>query len=177
VKHRFGEEVAQDVVRCAKELDKYDASRRVGVELPWHPVEDRELDPAEVINLMDRELALAANLSYRYHDDLEDALDEPVASPYAVANVPTPPRRERASRNKRRERSQRSRQSVGSAAAVYAPARARRVPLPRLDQGRRGGPASRAGSRVSARGDLPCLPDLVRPSQEPLQHPLLGCIW
>eukprot|EP00435_Cladocopium_sp_Y103_P071306 s257_g37.t1 len=45
--HRFGEEIAQDVVRCAKELDKYDASRRVGVELPWHPMEDRELEPAE----------------------------------------------------------------------------------------------------------------------------------
>eukprot|EP00434_Breviolum_minutum_P039020 symbB.v1.2.034628.t1/scaffold4503.1/size38817/6 len=48
VGHRFGEEIAQDVVRCAKELDRYDASRRVGVELPWHPMEDRELEPAEV---------------------------------------------------------------------------------------------------------------------------------
>ena len=27
---------------------RYDASRRVGVELPWHPMEDRELEPAEV---------------------------------------------------------------------------------------------------------------------------------
>ena len=26
---------------------RYDASRRVGVELPWHPMEDRELEPAE----------------------------------------------------------------------------------------------------------------------------------
>ncbi|CAE7486069.1 CAC [Symbiodinium natans] len=69
VRGRFGEEVAQDVLRCARELDEYDASRRVGLELPWHPVEDRELEPAEVIQLMDRELALAANLSYRYHDE------------------------------------------------------------------------------------------------------------
>lgn len=28
---------------------RYDASRRVGVELPWHPMEDRELEPAEAI--------------------------------------------------------------------------------------------------------------------------------
>eukprot|EP00439_Symbiodinium_sp_Y106_P068127 s952_g11.t1 len=40
VQGRFGEEVAQDVLRCARELDEYDASRRVGLELPWHPVED-----------------------------------------------------------------------------------------------------------------------------------------
>eukprot|EP00931_Biecheleriopsis_adriatica_P056354 TRINITY_DN33396_c0_g1_i1.p1 TRINITY_DN33396_c0_g1~~TRINITY_DN33396_c0_g1_i1.p1 ORF type:complete len:467 (+),score=87.67 TRINITY_DN33396_c0_g1_i1:149-1549(+) len=101
VSKRFGEDVAHDVVRCAKELDKYDASRRVGVELPWHPVEDRELEPAEVINLMDQELALAANLSYVYHDEepLEQltgdlgmmAFQETHLSPYAAVNAPPPP--------------------------------------------------------------------------------------
>ena len=30
VRHRFGDAIAQDVIRCAKELDTYDASRRIG---------------------------------------------------------------------------------------------------------------------------------------------------
>eukprot|EP00435_Cladocopium_sp_Y103_P075318 s182_g56.t1 len=54
--------------------------------------------------------------------------------------------------------------------------RSRRVvPLPRLEANRRnGGGASRGASR--ARSDMNCLPDLVPSMQEPLQHPLLGCI-
>merc|ERR1712232_1214502 len=60
VRDCFGEDVARDVVRCARELDKYDASRRVGIELPWHATEERELEPAEVISIMDRELGLLA---------------------------------------------------------------------------------------------------------------------
>lgn len=185
VSQRFGEEIAHDVVRCAKELDKYDASRRVGVELPWHPMEDRELEPAEVINLMDRELALAANLSYRYPDEPPERLtdlafeDGPVASPYAVVNAP---RRAAASRKQKRSRGRaQSRRSAGSVAAVYAPstgsARSRRVvPLPRLEPRRQG--ASRGASRANMQ-DSNCLPDLVPPNiQEPMiQHPLLGCIW
>lgn len=192
--HRFGEEIAQDVVRCAKELDKYDASRRVGVELPWHPMEDRELEPAEVINLMDRELALAANLSYRYPDEpLEQLTDlafgdgPATASPYAVhgpgvgSGVGHARRAGPASRAKRSRGRAQSRRSAGSAAAVYAPGdrsvRSRRVvPLPRLEANRRnGGGASRGASR--ARSDMNCLPDLVPSMQELLQHPLLGCIW
>lgn len=188
--HRFGEEIAQDVVRCAKELDKYDASRRVGVELPWHPMEDRELEPAEVINLMDRELALAANLSYRYPDEPLEQLtdlafgDGPGASPGLSPDGHDAPLHGRrggpASRAKRsRGRHAQSRRSADSAAAVYAPGdrsvRSRRVvPLPRLEANRRNGGASRGASR--ARSDMNCLPDLVRPGQEPL-HPLLGCIW
>merc|ERR1719478_1965865 len=89
VRNRFGADIAEEVVRCAKEFDKYDASRRVGVELPWHPLEDRELQPAEVIDLMDHELSLQASLSYL--EEIERAapvvpeapLDRP--SPYAVA--------------------------------------------------------------------------------------------
>lgn len=64
VRNRFGDDVAHDVVRCAKELDKWDSSRRVGVELPWHPLEDRELEPSEVIELMDRELSLQSSILY-----------------------------------------------------------------------------------------------------------------
>lgn len=64
VRSRYGEGIAQDVVRCAQELDSYDSSRRVGIELPWHPVEDRELQPAEVIDMLDRELSLQTNVSF-----------------------------------------------------------------------------------------------------------------
>jgi len=111
---RFGEDVALDVVRCAKELDEYDASRRVGIELPWHPLEERELEPAEVINLMDRELTLAANLSYVYHDDPIDVscatgfpvdIPETDSSPYAVANSPPPERRSAAGGPRRKKHS------------------------------------------------------------------------
>lgn len=96
VRSRFGEEVADDVVRCAKELDRYDASRRVGVELPWHPLEDRELNPAEIIDLMDRELFLqTAYLADRVKPEgaaspAEDHTRTPYASPYAVVSVPPP---------------------------------------------------------------------------------------
>lgn len=104
VRSRFGEDIAQDVVRCAKELDTYDASRRVGVELPWHPVEDRELHPAEVIDLMDRELGLQVSASYV--EELErplvvEQIERP--SPYAV--MLPPPRRGRRRGRGRGERS------------------------------------------------------------------------
>jgi len=56
VRQRWGEEVAMEVVRCASELDKYDASRRLGSELPWHEAEAREMEPAEVIALLEQEL-------------------------------------------------------------------------------------------------------------------------
>jgi len=59
VRDRWGEEVAAEVVRCAAELDQYDASRRLGLELPWHEAEARELEPAEVIAALERELASA----------------------------------------------------------------------------------------------------------------------
>eukprot|EP00927_Polykrikos_kofoidii_P043201 TRINITY_DN37261_c0_g1_i1.p1 TRINITY_DN37261_c0_g1~~TRINITY_DN37261_c0_g1_i1.p1 ORF type:complete len:350 (+),score=47.42 TRINITY_DN37261_c0_g1_i1:180-1229(+) len=62
VKDRFGGEIAQEVLRCAQDLDKYDASRRIGIELPWHPKEHRELEPAEVIDLLDREVGLQSGL-------------------------------------------------------------------------------------------------------------------
>lgn len=89
VRTHFGEEVAHEVVRCARELDQWDSSRRVGIEVPWHPVEDRELQPAEVIDLMSKELSLQSSLLH---------LDDPVVpyveiaspdqlSPYAVANA------------------------------------------------------------------------------------------
>lgn len=106
VRNRFGDDIAHDVVRCAKELDKWDSSRRVGVELPWHPLEDRELEPGEVIDLMDRELSLQSSMMYL--DDRDGAqmgmlpsasqLDgqESYASPYAVVNAQ--PRRGRGRR-------------------------------------------------------------------------------
>lgn len=63
VRDRFSEDVAMEVVRCAKELDDHDPSRRVGMELPWHPVEDRELHPAEIIDILDREASLEASFA------------------------------------------------------------------------------------------------------------------
>lgn len=58
VRDRWGEEVALEVARCAIELDKYDASRRLGIELPWLSLESRELQPSEVIRIMERELSM-----------------------------------------------------------------------------------------------------------------------
>lgn len=63
VRNRWGEEVALEIVKCAIELDRHDASRRLGVELPWHETENRELDPAEVIELLERELAATRSRS------------------------------------------------------------------------------------------------------------------
>lgn len=56
VRTRWGEDVALEVVRCAIELDQHDSSRRLGIELPWSSQEDRELQPAEIIAMLDREL-------------------------------------------------------------------------------------------------------------------------
>lgn len=56
VRDRWGEEVALEVVRCAVELDKYDASRRLGIELPWFSLENRELQASEIIRIMEREI-------------------------------------------------------------------------------------------------------------------------
>lgn len=57
VRDRWGEEVALEVVRCAIELDRFDASRRIGLELPWYAIENRELQAAEIIHLLERELS------------------------------------------------------------------------------------------------------------------------
>jgi len=176
VRSRFGDDVARDVVRCAKELDKYDASRRVGIELPWHPLEDRELDPAEVINLMDQELRLHANIVYAEERELA-VIDGPMphdhyTSPYAVVNAP--PRRGRG-RNGRGVRlhaasiGARSARGVrsGSAGAPQGPSAAGGavVPLPRVETTRRA-------------ADMRCMmPGIVRQSrvQDALDHSLLGC--
>lgn len=104
VHDQFGEEISRAVVRAAKELDKYDASRRVGVELPWHVHEERELEPAEVIALMaeNEYLRLDRKRGVSRLDRLEDlpeaggmfgALHFPDTrlSPYAVPYAP--PRR------------------------------------------------------------------------------------
>lgn len=56
VRDRWGEDVALEVMRCAIELDRYDSSRRLGIELPWYTHENRELQAAEVIRVMEREL-------------------------------------------------------------------------------------------------------------------------
>jgi len=129
VRNRFGNEIAYDVVRCAKELDKYDGSRRVGLELPWHASENRELEPAEVIDLMDRQLSSALYLEER---DVAKAENLPVhISPYAVVNVP--PRRGRARRGRGRTmvgvRNGRGRMASAGDAVVR---------LPRVDVSRRG---------------------------------------
>jgi len=56
IREKWGEEVALQVMRCAIELDKYDASRRLGVELPWHEDENRETEPSELIGLLGQQL-------------------------------------------------------------------------------------------------------------------------
>lgn len=58
VRDRWGQDVALEVVRCAIELDRHDPSRRLGCELPWHADEEREMQPAEVIQALERELVL-----------------------------------------------------------------------------------------------------------------------
>jgi len=188
VRNRFGEGVARDVVRCARELDQYDASRRVGVELPWHPIEDRELEPAEVIDFMERELSLRASLLY-LQGKMEKGNITPTespsvehythvysASPYAAVNAP--PRRGRAGGTRQ------SRGRPSGAPVVLRSARGRSaggglgasavVPLPRVapEGGRRGAAEPRCGPAAA-----PSLAGGARPQrmQETLDHPLLGC--
>jgi hypothetical protein len=68
VRDRWGEEVALEVLRCAMELDRHDASRRLGIELPWFALENRELQPSEVIRLMEREFG-RADAAYEVHSE------------------------------------------------------------------------------------------------------------
>lgn len=159
VRNRFGETIARDVVRCAKELDKYDASRRVGIELPWHPREERELEPAEVINIMDRELSLQSSLLYQEERDAlqAESSQDHYISPYAVVNAP--PRRART----RHVRGRGVPPAVPPAARL-AHTRATAaggavVPLPRLDTTRCAMPGLLRHPRM----------------QDTLDHPLLGC--
>lgn len=178
VRSRFGDDVARDVVRCAKELDKYDASRRVGVELPWHPLEDRELDPAEVINLMDRELSLHQHIMYADEREIAAAIDGPhdqYTSPYAVVNAP--PRRGRGRHARVRipavpaaAGGARSARGVRSGSAGNPPgpstAGGAVVPLPRVE------------TTTRRAADARCMmPGIVRHSrmQDALDHSLLGC--
>jgi hypothetical protein len=69
VRDRWGEEVALEVVRSAIELDRYDASRRLGIELPWFSLENRELQASEVIRLMEREISARGDASDEVHSD------------------------------------------------------------------------------------------------------------
>jgi len=179
VRNRFGDDVARDVVRCARELDQYDGSRRVGIELPWHPLEDRELDPAEVISFMDRELTMHSNIM-QYEEEREiPAVDAPgphdqYASPYAAVNAPprrgrgrNPPRAVRipaapvGGRSARGARSGSAGAQPGSSAGGSAV-----VPLPRVET-----------STTRRAVDSRCMPGISRHSrmQDALVHPLLGC--
>lgn len=84
VRDRWGEEVALEVVRCAIELDRFDASRRLGVELPWFALENRELQPAEIIRLMEREIVARSDaadevISEGGRSDLMRTIDSPDA--------------------------------------------------------------------------------------------------
>eukprot|EP00930_Biecheleria_cincta_P085602 TRINITY_DN74988_c0_g1_i1.p1 TRINITY_DN74988_c0_g1~~TRINITY_DN74988_c0_g1_i1.p1 ORF type:complete len:324 (-),score=63.97 TRINITY_DN74988_c0_g1_i1:27-998(-) len=57
VRDKWGEEVSLEVMRCAIELDKHDASRRMGVELLWNEQENREMEVSEIICLLGEQLA------------------------------------------------------------------------------------------------------------------------
>lgn len=179
VRDRFGDDVAYDVVRCAKELDRWDPSRRVGVELPWHPLEDRELEPAEVIDLLDRELSLQSSM---YADDRDvpasasnlDAQDSSYASPYAVVNAH--PRRGRGRRLRqgrppatsgRGASHGRGHARSGSAGSIAAQGGSAVAALPRLgmDAARRGAPDARCAFPSHFRHRM----------QESLDQSVLGC--
>lgn len=195
VRSRFGDDIANDVVRCARELDSWDPSRRVGVELPWHPMEDRELQPAEVIDLMDRELSLQSSLMYL--DEHEPVLQPPAhdishidqASPYAAVNALRGPRSRGRGRRARgravggvqhsgaraglgaasgsHNGAGRAGRRSGSAGSAHAqPTASTVVPLPRLGETTtRRAPDARCG-----------LPGHLRHRmQESLDHSLLGC--
>jgi len=84
VRDRWGEEVALEVVRCAIELDRFDASRRLGIELPWFSLENRELQPSEIIRLMEREIVARGDavdevISEGGRSDLLRTIDSPDA--------------------------------------------------------------------------------------------------
>lgn len=198
VRSRFGATIALDVARCAQELDKYDASRRVGIELPWHPLENRELQPAEVITLLERELTmqnsiLCANGAAASHFRLagagrtpglppdhgagSDYTTAPSRSPYLAVSVPP---RLLAPRRKRRSRPQESRTSgsppggggVGGVATGSSV-----VPLPRVEPPRRGAPAPPEAALLGGagrRGER-CAQGLQRRMQEPLEQPMPSC--
>jgi len=177
VQDRFGEEVARDVVRCARELDKYDASRRVGVELPWHAQEDRELEPAEVINLMAER---GVGLRKPGLTCLPDIRDASVAhgeaglhhdhhpSPYAVVHAP--PRRGRGRHHQRGGRphaaslgpppgaAPRSARGNGGGVNGGGAAPSGVVPLPRLNAGRASIAAISAVYASGASAEARCAP-------------------
>jgi hypothetical protein len=174
VRNRFGDDIAHDVVRCAKELDRWDSSRRVGVELLWHPIEDRELDPAEVIDLMDRELSLQSSMMY--HDDRESAQSslppsaghnegqENYASPYAVLNVQ--PRRGRG-----RRQNARGGRNHGYSAGTRNAATNGGNPLQRVG-GMYGASGGRSGSSVTAEGGGGAVVSLPRVGADPVRRGL-----
>lgn len=68
VRDRWEEDVALEVMQCAIELDKYDSSRRLGLELPWLQRESRELQASEIIRIMERELTKS---DLAYHTDCD----------------------------------------------------------------------------------------------------------
>ena len=49
VRKAYGRAVADDVVRALSELNRWNASGRYPVEIPWHYEEERELTPAEML--------------------------------------------------------------------------------------------------------------------------------
>lgn len=182
VRDRYGDDVVHDVVRCAKELDKWDPSRRVGIELPWHPLEDRELTPAEVIDFMDQELSLQSSMLYSDerdavslgHMDPQDSYVSPCLenypSPYAVVNSQPRRGRVRRSRGSRQNPTGTRAASSGigpSRGAAAAQGGSAVVALPRVgpELGRRGPPDARCA-----------LPSHLRHRmQEALDQSLLGC--
>eukprot|EP00930_Biecheleria_cincta_P089429 TRINITY_DN78734_c0_g1_i1.p1 TRINITY_DN78734_c0_g1~~TRINITY_DN78734_c0_g1_i1.p1 ORF type:complete len:459 (+),score=88.92 TRINITY_DN78734_c0_g1_i1:120-1496(+) len=76
IREKWGEEVALQIMRCAIELDKYDASRRLGVELPWHEDENREMEPAELIGLLGQQLSKSSPGAECFADTGEDDDDD-----------------------------------------------------------------------------------------------------
>lgn len=71
IRERWGEEVALEVMQCSIELDTHDPSRRLGVELPWHEKENREMEPSEIIDLFGQQLSRTSPGRGRLAEDAE----------------------------------------------------------------------------------------------------------
>jgi hypothetical protein len=61
VRLKFGDEVAEDLLRAVIELEKWNPSGRYPILVPWHEAEQRELSPAEVIQCLAKAVIFASD--------------------------------------------------------------------------------------------------------------------
>ena len=58
VRQAYGKAVADDVIRALTELNRWNASGRYPVEIPWSDDDARELTPAEIIEHLSDHISL-----------------------------------------------------------------------------------------------------------------------